>query len=714
MVKLVRNGDPVASPDGSLFVFTKTTYDDDGNSNVVMSLRNIEDTEFEEEVCKGGLFPGNPTWLDNKMLLLTATDGDTGINQVWSYNIETKKCTQLTFYPISVDNLKVSPMNNYIVFSAEVYFGMDLEGTAQEERYKSELPYKAYLWTDPYIRHWDSWIEPDKWFHLFYTPITYDGNGTVVIDSEQSPIDIMADFDSDSPMRPFGDRTQYDISPDGTKIAFVTQTGVERAWNTDDMIYIADIVLSDQMNIGDEEEEKYTRINTTCITCEDNKYKYYNARAATPLFINDDVLVFLGMEEEQSESDLARLVRYNLDSNTFNFISNGFDFTISSVALDKSSVNVVGEGDNKDVEFTLYLVVSHYARERVFRYSSVSKEYVQLTSDGSVTGVNVIHGSAGELILLYSLNRFVHPAEIFVSVYESDDSEKCLTTEKYTHDNEKIFDMSKLVTQGEFTVKNKLNDSQFEGVQSFYFLPKDFDESNPPPLILYIHGGPESPWYDGWSFRWNPQVWVSEGYSLVLTNFHGSDSFGKAFTEEILGDWFGEMYEDIKDGMNWMLEKKYGDPNRIATAGASFGCNTIYWILGHNDVNSIVNVCHDGVFDTRMSATDTEELFFPIREFGGKVYDPETRAKYDEKNPSLYVSEWNTPTLVIHGGQDFRIPETHGLAAFQALRRRGVEAKFLYFPTQSHWVYSPRESVVWHNTVMEWLADHLKNVTEKN
>ena len=111
---------------------------------------------------------------------------------------------------------------------------------------------------------------------------------------------------------------------------------------------------------------------------------------------------------------------------------------------------------------------------------------------------------------------------------------------------------------------------------------------------------------------------------------------------------------------------------------------------------------HDGVFDQRMRYYATEELWFPEWEHGGPYWmSPD---EYEKHNPAAFVQNWQTPMLVIHGADDYRVPLEQGLGAFNALQRKGIPSEFLFFPDENHWVLSPANSVQWHETVLSWLG----------
>ena len=142
------------------------------------------------------------------------------------------------------------------------------------------------------------------------------------------------------------------------------------------------------------------------------------------------------------------------------------------------------------------------------------------------------------------------------------------------------------------------------------------------------------------------------------------------------------------------------DKDRVVAAGASYGGFMINWINGHTDRFKAL-VCHDGNFDETLAYFQTEELWFPEWEHKGVPW--ENPQSYAEQSPSAFVKNWKTPTLVTHGGKDYRIVDAQGIATFTALQRRNVPSRFLYFPEENHWVLKPAHSKRWHEEVFSWI-----------
>jgi dipeptidyl aminopeptidase/acylaminoacyl peptidase len=194
----------------------------------------------------------------------------------------------------------------------------------------------------------------------------------------------------------------------------------------------------------------------------------------------------------------------------------------------------------------------------------------------------------------------------------------------------------------------------------------------------------------------------------VMVDFHGSTGYGQAFCDSIRGDWGGKPLVDLQKGLAAALARyPWMDGDRVGALGASFGGYMINWIAGQWPQRFRCLVNHDGSLDERMSYFDTEELWFPEWDHKGTPWD--NPSAYDEQNPSRFVGRWKTPMLVVHGGQDFRVPLTQGLGTFNALQRRGIPSKLLYFPDENHWVLKPQNSILWHETVIAWLDQWLKS-----
>lgn len=227
------------------------------------------------------------------------------------------------------------------------------------------------------------------------------------------------------------------------------------------------------------------------------------------------------------------------------------------------------------------------------------------------------------------------------------------------------------------------------------------------PVLLLVHGGPQGTFNNAWSYRWNPAVMASQGYAVVSIDFHGSTGYGQKFTDSINKNWGGWPLEDLQKGMDAVgkIDTQLDTANACALGG-SYGGYMMNWISGNWPDRFKCLVNHAGIFDLRAMAYETEELWFDQWDNKGPWT---TRSDAEKWNPVNHVAKWKTPTLVIHGEKDYRIPYAQSLAAFTALQQQGVESKLLVFPDENHWVLKPKNSIQWHRTVFDWVGKYLKS-----
>src|SRR5512132_2181730 len=224
--------------------------------------------------------------------------------------------------------------------------------------------------------------------------------------------------------------------------------------------------------------------------------------------------------------------------------------------------------------------------------------------------------------------------------------------------------------------------------------PPGFDPAKKYPAVVLIHGGPQGAWTDSWSTRWNPEVFAAYGYVVYAPNPRGSTGFGQEFVDQVSRDWGGRAYDDLMRQTDDLESHPYVDRTRIGAAGGSYGGYMVAWILGHtNRFKALVS--HAGVYDLKSEYGVTEELWFPEWEFKGNPWDnPEL---YERWSPHRYAKNFKTPTLVVQGELDFRVPVDQGLQLFTTLQRKGIPSKLIYFPDEGHWVLKPQNSKLWYD-----------------
>ena len=249
--------------------------------------------------------------------------------------------------------------------------------------------------------------------------------------------------------------------------------------------------------------------------------------------------------------------------------------------------------------------------------------------------------------------------------------------------------------------------AQGDPVQVWLFYPPDFDPDKTWPLLQVIHGGPHSAVGDNWHYRWNNALFAAQGCVVSVVNFHGSTGFGHAFLDSITHRWGELELQDIEAATTELLKRPYIDPKRVYASGGSYGGYMVAWMNGHvpggPDGRYAAYVCHAGCFDwTAMFADDA--WAWHAKELGGWYWDD--LARVQSQSPHTFAANMTTPTLVIHGALDYRVPDAQGLAYYNTLKARGVDARLLWFPDENHWVVKPRNARLWLQEFFGWLQRH--------
>ncbi|MGH6684715.1 MAG: prolyl oligopeptidase family serine peptidase, partial [Pseudolabrys sp.] len=385
-------------------------------------------------------------------------------------------------------------------------------------------------------------------------------------------------------------------------------------------------------------------------------------------------LYYLAMKRPTFEADRFGIMALDLASGRTREIDPQWDRSPGSLQLSK---------DGK----TLYATTDDNGEHPLFAIDVKTGKATKLGGAGQVESFSVVGHS-----IVIARSTLKAPADLFALNAQGGASTQL------TH-----FNAARLadVAMGDYefyTFKGAKGDM----VQGYVVKPANFEKGKKYPVAFIIHGGPQGAWTDEFHYRWNPQTYAGQGFAVVTVNFHGSTGYGQAFTDEISGDWGGAPLEDLQKGWAAALQKyDFLDGNRACALGASYGGYMIYWIAGNWPQPWKCLVDHDGVFDARMMAYSTDELWFDEWEHHGTQWEkPEA---YEKFNPVNYVAKWTVPMLVVHSEKDFRIPIEQGIAAFTALQRRGIPSEFLTFPDENHWVRKPQNSVLWHDTVNAWL-----------
>jgi len=431
-------------------------------------------------------------------------------------------------------------------------------------------------------------------------------------------------------------------------------------------------------------EIAYTTNTDIFLVATDGKGKAINVTADNKAYDFDPTwsrdgksFAFTAMKKPGFEADRTRITIYDVASKKSRVVTENWD---------RSAGSLTWSADGK----TIYTNAENIGNEAIFAIDVASGAAKALVEKGSNNSAQL----AGDR-LVFSKDTLKMPAELFSMKLDGSD------VKQLTHFNDERVKKIQWGDYEQFSFKGAKGDT----VYGYVMKPAGYT-SGKAPVAFLIHGGPQGSFGDHFHYRWNPEVYAGHGYATVFIDFHGSAGYGQAFEDEISGDWGGAPFEDLMTGLDEAVKKyPWLDNNRVAALGASYGGYMINWINGHTDRFKAL-VCHDGIFDTRFGYFDTEEVWFPEWEHKGTPWTaPE---EFEKFNPEQFVKNWKTPTLVIHGSLDYRIPESHGFAAFTALQRRNIPSRFLSFPDENHWVLKPQNSKLWHDEVLGWIDRYTK------
>jgi len=336
----------------------------------------------------------------------------------------------------------------------------------------------------------------------------------------------------------------------------------------------------------------------------------------------------------------------------------------------------------------LYLTAQDRGRSHLYRFAIASRSASMVAQGGWVQGFDV----AGDVIASVA-DSLMHPAR----VHAVRAGQAPLRLESF---NDALLAGLRLGEVEEISIEGALG----EPIQMWLTYPPRFDRKKKHAVLHSIHGGPHAAAGDTFHYRWNTHAFAAQGYVVACVNYHGSSGFGHAFLDSITHDWGRLELQDVEAGTDWLLKQPWADRQRVFATGGSYGGFMVAWMNGHVKPGRYqAYVCHAGCFDWQAMFSD-DAYTWHAKELGAWYW--EDPAKVRSQSPSAYVSAMQTPTLVIHGALDYRVPDQQGLAYYNTLKAKGVDARLLWFPDENHWILKPRNSKLWYGEFFDWLKSH--------
>ncbi len=646
--KLGRVSDVQVSPDNKTLLYGVSWYNLDANkgNRDLYSIPAGGGNPQKITTFKGSEVNGIFRPDGKKIAFLSA---ESGSMQIWEANTDGSSPARISDMDGGISGFSYSPDMKYVLYTRRV----KLDKTANDMY--PDLPIaNARIEDDLMYRHWDSWSD-FSYSHIFVSAY-FDGKIT-------EGKDLMENQRFESPMAPWGGMEQIAWSPQSDKIAYTCKklTGIAYSLSTNSEIYVYDLKSGIETNIS----------------------KGIAGYDQDPVFSPDGTkIVWRSMARDGFEADKERIMIYDFSTQKYTDFSTEFD---------QNAHDFVWSADGK----MLYFLSPVKGTVQIYSLNTGNKEIKQVSSGTwdylsvKIAGRNIITARQSMLT----------PAEIF------------------------SLDPSQKETQLTFTNKEILKDIRSAKVEErwmtttdnkkmlvWVIYPPDFDPAKKYPTLLFCGGGPQSMISQFFSYRWNFQIMAANDYIVIAPNRRGLPGFGQEWNDQISGDYGGQNMKDYLTAVDEMSKEPFVDKTKLGAVGASYGGFSVMWLAGHHEKRFSAFISHCGMFNLEDQYLATEEMWFVNWDLGGPYWEkgnPQVDHSY-ANSPHKFVDKWDTPIMIIEGENDFRIPFTQGMAAYNAAKLRGLPARYLHFPEENHWVLRPQNSVLWQREFFRWLDAYLK------
>ena len=643
---------PEISPDGTQVAFSVRRFDfEAGKTWSSLWLMSADGTN-RRQVTRGEHNDGSPTFSpDGKRLLFVSDRSDS--SQLWSLPLRGGEPKQLTDFPPGVSDPVFSPDGKLLAVSAEVYPECGADGECNEKTAADddEGQLDVHVADELLYRHWTSWRD-GRYTHI------------LLVDAESGKV--LRDLtpgEQDSPTFSLGGGRGYDFTADGEHLIYVSNHEPHAAESTN----------ADLWRVAARAEVPMTDEGPINLTHRNKGWD------GAPLVSPDGRwLAYLSQHKPGYEADLYRLALLEFATGEIRYLTDRvtFDDWVTELAWTPDSQSIVFQVDRR-------------GRTPLFRVTGFAGG-----GDGVIEEVlpgTYIDGwglTADGRSAIYSSRSVGSPTEIYRAALERDGKGE---RRELTDFNAALAAEVDIRPAEEIWVRG---DGNYD-VQVFLVKPHGFDPSKKYPLILNVHGGPQSQWADAYRGDW--QVYPGKGYIVAFPNPTGSPGRGQRFVDAIGCDWGGRVYRDLMKVTDALEELPYVDSERIGAMGWSYGGYMMMWFAGHTDRFTTLAAMM-GVYDLPSMWGATEELWFVEKDLCGVPWESDS---YTTWNPSASAGEFSTPTLVIAGEKDYRVPYTQSLQFFSALQKNRVPSRLVVFPGAGHWP-GWREMAFYYNVHLDW------------
>ena len=648
MLSLARVGASSLSPDGKTVVYS-VGFPNIKENKIRTELFSIASNgSGRRQLTQGIAGLHGARWIQQGRRI-SYISSESGEPQVWTMAPDGTDRKQVTRIEGGLSDYLFSPDETKLAYIKEISFGK-----STKEVYPDLPKATGRIVTDLMYKHWDEWVETIP--HIFIASV---GNEPIT-----SGKDILEGEPYEAPTKPFGGSEELSWSPDGKTLAYSSRkkTGLEYSLSTNTDIYLYDLASGMTRNI----------------TEGNGGYDTH------PRFSPDGSKIsWISMERDGYEADLKRLFIQELKTGKKTFLTDGFEYDVDET---------VWSPDSKSIFF----LATKHAEAQLWELALKGRKIRQITT--GMHDYTSLDLQAGKL--LAGRQSYTLPTDLYLV------DPKTGRADQLTHENKETLDQLSPISVEKRWVKTTDGGNMLVWV----ILPPNFDKTKKYPALLFCQGGPQSAVSQFFSYRWNMRLMAEQGYIVIAPNRHGVPSFGKAWNEQISGDYSGQNIQDYLTAVDEVKKEPWVDADRLGCVGASYGGYSVFYLAGVHQKRFKAFIAHAGIFNLEMQYMTTEEMWFANWDMGGAPWEKDNAVaqRTFANSPHKLVGNWDTPILVIHGERDYRILAGQGMAAFNAAKLRGIPAELLIYPDENHWILRPQNALLWQRTYFDWLDKYLK------
>ena len=648
MLSLARVGASALSPDGKTVVYS-VGFPSIKDNKIRTELFTISsDGSARRQITQGVAGVHGARWIQQGRRI-SYISSESGAPQVWTMAPDGTDRRQVTNIEGGLSDYLFSPDEKQLAYIKEISFGK-----STKEIYPDLPKATGRIVTDLMYKHWDEWVETIP--HIFIAPV----GGEAITGGK----DILEGEPYEAPTKPFGGAEELSWSPDGKTLAYSSRkkTGIEYSLSTNTDIYLYDLASGQTRNITEGMGGYDTH----------------------PRFSPDGKRIsWISMERDGYEADLKRLFVQDLKTGQKTFLTGGFEYDVDELQWSANSQS-------------LFFLSTKHAEAQLWEIALKGRKIRQITTGmHDYTSLDVQGGK-----ILAGRQSYIEPTDLYLV------DVKTGAAKQLTAENKSTLDGLAPISVEKRWVKTTDGGNMLVWV----VLPPNFDKTKKYPALLFCQGGPQSPVSQFFSYRWNMRLMAEQGYIVIAPNRHGVPSFGKAWNEQISGDYSGQNIQDYLTAVDELKKEPWVDSERLGCVGASYGGYSVFYLAGVHQKRFKAFIAHAGIFNLEMQYMTTEEMWFANWDMGGAPWEKDNAVaqRTFANSPHKLVGNWDTPILVIHGERDYRILAGQGMAAFNAAKLRGIPAELLIYPDENHWILRPQNALLWQRTFFGWLDKYLK------